>query len=301
MRRPAAFVPRRCNSAGVAFGGAKSVSHGRNKPAAAGAGNPASEPASGRRRKQNIRQTTARPACPTLPTSRSRYFRGVPATSIITNPVGSSTSAEPRSGSFKIKTNGSIIRPMPCQKISGCLNSSGGRLKKFAPRQNKRQLGKFARLKLEKAQVNPPARAPACIEPMCGIKTATRQRSSPNTPRTTTAPACDNPPAQTAAAAPRPSPYQMTCRNQICAIPGFFRLNRIHHRGAEHKRRADEHQARQRQQLQPVQLGVFLVELVGGHLKYCGAPDIHIQQCIQRIARAGKPLGLMFDVMLNVL
>ena len=70
---------------------------------------------------------------PTPPTSRSRNLRGVPATSIITNPVGSKTSAEPRSGSFKINMNGSIIRPMPCQKISERFNSSGGRLKKFAP------------------------------------------------------------------------------------------------------------------------------------------------------------------------
>ncbi len=69
---------------------------------------------------------------PTTPASCSRYRLGVPATNIIARPVGSRTSAEPRSGSFKIKTNGSIIKPMAFQKIAGCRNSSGGRLKKFA-------------------------------------------------------------------------------------------------------------------------------------------------------------------------
>ena len=39
---------------------------------------------------------------PTTPTSFSKYSLGVPATNIITKPVGNNTSAEPRSGSFKI-------------------------------------------------------------------------------------------------------------------------------------------------------------------------------------------------------
>ena len=64
--------------------------------------------------------------------SFSRYRFGVPATSIITSPVGISTSAEPRSGSFKIKAKGSIINPMPFQKTYSCLNSSAGRLRKLA-------------------------------------------------------------------------------------------------------------------------------------------------------------------------
>ncbi len=69
---------------------------------------------------------------PTPPTNFSRYLFGVPATNIITRPVGNKTSAEPRSGSFKINANGSSISPMPFQKTSRCFNSSGGRLKKFA-------------------------------------------------------------------------------------------------------------------------------------------------------------------------
>jgi hypothetical protein len=111
-----------------------------------------------------------------MPTRRpaQQIFFGVPATNIITKPVGNNTSAEPRSGSFKISANGSSISPMPFQKIHGCRNSSAGRLKKMRRRQNERELGEFARLKLENAQVNPPPRAKA-HRPMCGISTATRQ------------------------------------------------------------------------------------------------------------------------------
>ena len=48
------------------------------------------------------------------------------------SPIGSSTSAEPRSGSLRISTNGSSIIPRAFQKVSSTRNSSIGRLRKCA-------------------------------------------------------------------------------------------------------------------------------------------------------------------------
>ena len=76
--------------------------------------------------------TNKAPRSPTQANIHTKYRRGVPATNSMANPAGKSTSAEPRSGSFRIKTNGSIIRPSAFQKVSGTRNSSTGRLRKWA-------------------------------------------------------------------------------------------------------------------------------------------------------------------------
>src|SRR5207244_3459891 len=64
--------------------------------------------------------------------NRTKYFLGVPATNNITKPVGKRTSAEPRSGSLRIKTKGSNIIPIAFQNTSGSRSSSAGRLRKLA-------------------------------------------------------------------------------------------------------------------------------------------------------------------------
>ena len=68
----------------------------------------------------------------TPPINRRRNFIGTPATNMIPKPIGNSTNADPRSGSFKIKINGKRIKPKACMKSLGSFNSSGDRLMKLA-------------------------------------------------------------------------------------------------------------------------------------------------------------------------
>jgi hypothetical protein len=102
------------------------------------------------------------PSKPTLPRKPHQIFlRGVPATSIMTSPVGSSTSAEPRSGSFQISTNGSASSPCPPENTRGLPQFLRRPAQIIGGHQNEGQLGEFTGLKLEKRHVDPPARAPA--------------------------------------------------------------------------------------------------------------------------------------------
>ena len=83
---------------------------------------------------------------------------------------------------------------MPFQKICRLLQFIRRPAQEICAGQNERQLRKFARLKLEKPQVNPAPRAPAASSRCAESAPRPGRGSSPNTPRTTTAPACDNPP-----------------------------------------------------------------------------------------------------------
>ena len=74
------------------------------------------------------------------------------------SPVGSSTSAEPRSGSFRISTNGSSIRPSAFQKVSRHAQFLDRPAQEMGLGQDEGQLGKLRRLEAEEAQVEPPPR-----------------------------------------------------------------------------------------------------------------------------------------------
>ena len=95
---------------------------------------------------------------PTPPSSRSRYRRGVPATNIIARPVGNSTSAEPRSGSFKIRTNGSSIMPMAFQNVCSDAQFLDGPAQEMGQGEDERELGELRGLQAEEAEVKPAPR-----------------------------------------------------------------------------------------------------------------------------------------------
>ncbi len=98
--------------------------------------------------------TKSTPNTPTPANSRTRYRRGVPATNSIAKPVGNNTSAEPRSGSFRINTNGSSIRPSAFQNVSSTRNSSTGRLRKCAWARMNASLANSDGCKLKKPRSN---------------------------------------------------------------------------------------------------------------------------------------------------
>ena len=78
----------------------------------------------------NIKTTNG----PTQPANRPRYRLGTPATNITAMQMERNTSAEPRSGSFKISTKGSAVYPSAVKNTRGLRNSSTGRLKYSAIR-----------------------------------------------------------------------------------------------------------------------------------------------------------------------
>ena len=78
---------------------------------------------------------------------------GTPATNIMARLMARKTRAEPRSGSFKIKINGSKVNPSAAKNTRGRRNSSAGRLKIIGQQQDEGDLGKFRGLQTKKPSV----------------------------------------------------------------------------------------------------------------------------------------------------